>query len=36
MAYNTKIQLNLFKYENGSFNMVAVIDDYNEIFKKVV
>jgi hypothetical protein len=31
MAYNTKIQLNLFKYENGSFNMIAVIDDYNEI-----
>jgi hypothetical protein len=31
MAYDTKIQLNLFKYENGSFNMVAVIDDYNEI-----
>ena len=31
MAYNTKILLNLFKYKNGSFNKVAVIDDYNEI-----
>lgn len=31
MAYNTKIQLNLYKYENNAFKRVAVIDDYNEI-----
>ena len=31
MAYNTKIQLNLLKYENNTFKRIAVIDDYNEI-----
>lgn len=31
MAYNTKIQLNLYKYENNAFKRIAVIDDYNEI-----
>lgn len=31
MAYNTKIQLNLYKYENDTFKRIAVIDDYNEI-----
>lgn len=31
MAYNTKIQLNLYKYENNTFKRIAVIDDYNEI-----
>lgn len=31
MAYNTKIQLNLYKYENNEFKRIAVIDDYNEI-----
>lgn len=31
MAYNTKIQLNIYKYENNAFKRVAVIDDYNEI-----
>ena len=31
MAYDTKIQLNLYKYENNAFKRIAVIDDYNEI-----
>lgn len=31
MAYNTKIQLNILKYENNAFKRIAVIDDYNEI-----
>lgn len=31
MAYDTKIQLNLYKYENNEFKRIAVIDDYNEI-----